>query len=73
MDNEDIDENELYYSDNTNEDENTIYEKETVNDIYEYDEKVISIFKDIKEYVKNENIFICEMLKLEDIYSILEE
>ena len=73
MDNED---NQLYYSDtndDTNDDENTIYEKEPVNDIYEYDEKVISIFKDIKEYVKNENIFICEVLKLEDIYNILEE
>lgn len=71
----DYDEDETYYSENEefSEDENVLYEKQPVNDIYEYDQKVIDIFNDIKQYVKDENISICEMLKIDDIYEILEE
>jgi len=71
----DYDEDETYYSENEgfSEDENVLYEKQPVNDIYEYDQKVINIFNEIKQYVKDENISICEMLKIDDIYEILEE
>ena len=66
--------NQDYNSDSyQSEDENVLYEKQPVNDIYEYDQKVIDIFNDIKQYVKDENISICEMLKIDDIYEILEE
>ena len=71
----DYNDEDVYYSENEflSEDEDGFYKKEPVYDIYEYDEKVIDIFKDIKQYVKNENIFICEMLKIDDVYDILNK
>jgi len=71
----DYDEQETYYSENEgfSEEENVLQQIQPVQDIYEYDQKVINIFNEIKQYVKDENIFICEMLKIDDIYEILEE
>lgn len=68
----DIEDSEYYEEfESFEEEENNCYD-ETFED-ENYDTKIINIFQDIKQYIKFEAIPLCEMLKVEDIYTILEE
>jgi hypothetical protein len=60
---------EEYYNSDYDENEKSFY-SEDFND--DYDMKILNIYQDIKGYIKFESIPLCEMLKPEDIYHILE-